>query len=300
MNSHPRKEEPSPSPPIDSTGWPEPDFLREPARETKFGELGRVCRLGLATRGNTRLEPDAVLEAVRRGVNFLNWCGHPDGLSAAVRRMGRQRREVKVAVQLSARTARAARRELDELRGELGTEYLDVVTYYYVEHPDEWEEIVAPEGAAKAVEAARRDGAIRAIGLTSHQRRLAATLASSGRLDCLMIRYNAAHRGAEHEVFPVCQRLGIPVITYTGVRWGALMKPTPDDPLGWVPPRAPAWYRFVLCHPGVCIGLMAPDGTEELNEDLALLDHWRGFNEAEYAALRAHGDRVRRHAGSFP
>jgi predicted aldo/keto reductase-like oxidoreductase len=273
--------------------------LEAPARFASFGTLGRVCRLGLATRGNTHLDPEAVLEAVERGVNFLNWCGHPDGLSEAVRQLGGKRGEVKVAVQLAARTADAARRELDEMREQLGTAHLDVVTYYYVEHAREWEAITARGGAADVVERARHDGAVGAIGLTSHQRPLAAQLVASGRLDALMVRYNAGHRGAENDVFPVCDRAGIPVITYTGTRWGALMKSTPDDPAGWDPPRAPAWYRFVLCHPSVTVGLMAPDGREELREDLEMLECWRGFSETEYAALRAHGDRVRRHGGRF-
>ena len=61
-----------------------------------------------------------------------------------------------------------------------------------------------------------------------------------------MIRYNAAHRGAEREVFPVTDALGLPVIAYTALRWGGLLRPTPDDPPGFVVPPAPAWYRFVL------------------------------------------------------
>lgn len=39
--------------------------------------LGRVCRLGLATRGNGQLTEDSVLEAIAEGINYLNWCGHP-------------------------------------------------------------------------------------------------------------------------------------------------------------------------------------------------------------------------------
>ena len=39
----------------------------------------------------------------------------------------------------------------------------------------------------------------------------------------LMIRYNAAHRGAESDVFPVTDALGTPVVTFTGLRWKDLM-----------------------------------------------------------------------------
>ena len=37
--------------------------------------------------------------------------------------------------------------------------------------------------------------------MTSHTRKLAAEMASSGLLDVIMVRYNAAHRGAEEEIF---------------------------------------------------------------------------------------------------
>jgi len=268
-------------------------------RFARIGPLGDVCRLGLATRGNTRLDADAVLEAVDRGVNYLNWCGHPDGMREAVRSLGSRRGEVFVAVQLESRTAAAARRELRRLCAELNTDYLDVVTYYYVEHPDEWREITSAGGAAEVVEAARHDGRVRAIGLTSHQRPLAAAVAE-GRLDLLMVRYNAAHRGAERDVFPVTAKSSTPVVAFTCLRWGALLQPTPDDPSDFSPPSAVDCYRFTLAHPAVSVALMAPDGVAELRQNLMLLDDWRAPTEAEHRALAAHGARVRRHAGGFP
>ncbi|MBT7100460.1 hypothetical protein HN937_23995, partial [Candidatus Poribacteria bacterium] len=59
-----------------------------------------VCRLGLATRGNTSLDPADVRWAVDRGVNYLNWCGRADGMSDAIRDMGSRRSEVVVAWQM--------------------------------------------------------------------------------------------------------------------------------------------------------------------------------------------------------
>ena len=37
--------------------------------------LPPVTRLGLATRGHNRLNPEDVAWAVDKGVNYLNWCG---------------------------------------------------------------------------------------------------------------------------------------------------------------------------------------------------------------------------------
>src|SRR5207302_4135447 len=98
--------------------------------------------------------------------------------------------------------------------GELGTAYVDVLTFYYLEAAAEWEQIIGPDGALGYCRAAQRDGRVRMLGLTSHQRPLAAEAARSGLLDMLMIRYNAAHRGAETEVFPVTDALGLPVVVY--------------------------------------------------------------------------------------
>lgn len=271
-----------------------------PARHSLFGRLGRVCRLGLATRGNTTLDCDDVLRAIDHGINYLNWCGRPDGMSQAVGRARNRRRELVVATQLQARSADAARRELEAQRRTLGTDYIDVVNYYYVEDPAEWQTIIGPGGAAEAVEEAIDEGTVRAIGLTSHQRALASRWAETRRLDVLMIRYNAAHRGAEQEVFPVARRLGIPVVAYTALRSGALMRSTPDDPPGYCPPGPHQWYRFALCQADITVVLMAPDGPRQLSEDLALLEPWQGIEQQQLIEMCRHGDRVRRYAGQFP
>ncbi|HEY7311845.1 MAG TPA: aldo/keto reductase [Gemmataceae bacterium] len=259
-----------------------------------------VRRLGLATRGNTGLTPEDVAHAVEQGVNFLNWCGAADGLSAFVAGLGRRRAEVPVCVQFEARTAEDARIELEHILAQLRTDFIDVLTFYYVEDRAEWEQIVGPGGALEFCDAARRDGRVCMLGVTSHQRRLAAEMARSGLLDMLMIRYNAAHRGAESEVFPVTAASGLPVVVYTCLRWGALLRPTPDDPSDFVVPAAPAWYRFALQHPAVTVALMAPENRAELDEDLQALHHGEPLPAQEYERLAAHGRRVRRHAGQFP
>jgi predicted aldo/keto reductase-like oxidoreductase len=258
-----------------------------------------VCRLGLATRGNTHPKAEDVEWAMERGINYLNWCGHPDGLSCAIARIGGARKRVVVAAQFEARSARDAEREFASMLDELRTDYIDVLTLYYVESESEWEEIIAPDGAWHYLAEQKRSGRLKMIGLTSHQRPLAAGWAQSGKLDLLMIRYNAAHRGAEHDVFPVACQQGIPVITFTGLRWKALLERTPDEPAGFIPPPAVEWYRFCLANPSVAVALAAPGKRSELEQDLALLDDWRAPDEQAIERLRAHGDQVRKHAGVF-
>jgi aryl-alcohol dehydrogenase-like predicted oxidoreductase len=278
-----------------------PEHLRCPARA--FGKP--ACRLGLAARGDSALTADDVAYALDRGVNFLNWPGQADGpaeadaLCVAVAGLGGRRESVVVCVQFGARTAADAAAELRSVLAALRTDYVDVLTLYYVEEADEWRQLAAPGGAVEYLRAAKRDGAVRRVGVTSHQRTLAAEMARSGLLDVLMVRYNAAHRGAEREVFPVTDPLGVPVIAYTATRWGALMRPTPDDPPGFAVPPAADWYRFVLQSPSVAVTLAAPAGRAELEQDLEVL-RAGPLSADEYARLAGHGERVRRHAGRFP
>jgi aryl-alcohol dehydrogenase-like predicted oxidoreductase len=264
-----------------------------------------VCRLGLASYGGSAITPEDVLYSLGRGVNFLNWAGLAEGPSggdaftAAVASLGPARSSVVVCAQFGARGAANAAEELRSALAALGTDYIDVLTLYYVERPEEWEEVTSPAGALPYLQDARRDGVVRRLGVTSHQRKLAARMAASGLLDLVMVRYNAAHRGAERDVFPVTQSPGLPVIAYTALRWGALLRPTPEDPAGFVVPRAPDWYRFVLQQPAVAVTLAAPRTRAELDEDLQVLGAAGPLGDEEYAALAAHGERVRRNAGSF-
>jgi predicted aldo/keto reductase-like oxidoreductase len=259
-----------------------------------------VCRLGLATRGDGALTVDGVQHALARGVNFLNWPGTDDALAHTIAGLGPRRDEVVVCAQFEARTAAEAARELKRVLETLGTDYIDVLTFYYVERMEEWRQIAGRGGALEYCRGTRRDGAVRRLGLTSHQRPLAAEVARGGELDLLMIRYNAAHRGAEREVFPVSDAKEMPVISYTALRWGALLRPTPDDPPGFVVPDAPSWYRWVLQSPSVAVALMSPHNRVELDEDLSVLDARGPLPPEEFERLAEHGRRVRKHAGGFP
>ncbi len=266
-----------------------------------------VCRLGLASRGDRYgLSADDVLHAIDCGVNFVNWPGEADtpggadGVSDAIATLGTRRESLVVCVQFGARTAGEAAAELRSILAILKTDYIDILTFYYVEQPAEWQALIGHGGALEYCQAAKRDGVVRSLGVTSHQRPLTARMARSGLLDALMIRYNAAHRGAEHEIFPVTDRIGMPVIAYTALRWGALLHPTPADPPGFRLPRAPDWYRFVLQSPSITVTLAAPSSRAELDEDLEVLQSPGLLPATDYARLTEHGDRVRRYGGSFP
>jgi aryl-alcohol dehydrogenase-like predicted oxidoreductase len=268
-----------------------------------------VARLGLASHDGSSLAAGDIHHAFERGVRFFNWSGLAEGFEAAEGRdafrdalatLGARRDDAVLCAQFGARSAEDARRELDALLKALRTEYLDVITLYWVESREEWESLRAPDGALAFCREAKRDGLVRRIGVTSHQRPLASEMARSGELDALMVRYNAAHRGAERDVFPVAEERHVPIISFTATRWNALMRRTPEEPRGFEAPRAPEWYRFALQQPAVSVVLCAPHSRAELDEDLSVLETAGPLAPDEYARLAEHGAQVRKHASAFP
>ena len=272
----------------------------------KYAHFGpgmpKVCRLGLATRGNTHPTVDDIWYAFERGINYWNWCGYDDGMCQAVGELGARRNEVVLATQIgvSGWSRDGMRRELDKALKMLKSDWIDVVTLYYVESEGEWEQITCAGGAIESLQEAKEEGVLKSIGLTTHQRPLAAKWAETGLLDMLMVRYNAAHRGAESEIFPITQRCRLPVVCFTCLRWGALLQATAADPEGFEVPGAAQWYRYVLSNPLVSVALMAPDNRKELESNLALLDNWRELSAQQRTEMEKHGDRVREVAGPFP
>ena len=79
-----------------------------------------------------------------------------------------------------------------------------------------------------------------------------------------------------------------------------MLRGTPDDPPGFIVPKAPDWYRFALQSPSVAVALMSPANRAELEEDLTVLEAPGPLAMEAYERLAAQGTRVRRHAGQFP
>jgi len=106
----------------------------------------------------------------------------------------------------------------------------------------------------------KESGGAKALGISCHDRPMARELVDELGLDALMIRYNAAHRGAEKEIFETLDTAKTGVIAYTATRWGRLLQPVGD--LG--PMSGPECYRFVLSNPSVSTVLCGARSYEEI------------------------------------
>jgi predicted aldo/keto reductase-like oxidoreductase len=187
------------------------------------------------------------------GVRRLIRAGHRDALT--------------LITELGIPTGAFIRRGFEKNARALGVDTIDVVLLGWVQA--RW---YVTGKSWPAMETLRAEGKARAIGFSSHDRVLATRLAREVGADVLMIRYNAAHRGAEREVFDAFGSDRPAIIAYTATRWGMLLEPRPDDgfPKGMT---APECYRFALSHPSVDAVLCAARTPGEIREDVAgLLD----------------------------
>jgi predicted aldo/keto reductase-like oxidoreductase len=254
--------------------------------------LGRtglsVGRLGIAS--EYKAPAAAIEEAFERGCNYFTWGMAVKGFSREMRLAlrniaGKGRRDRLVLGMFTYAhnqffTERLFRKGLKSA----GLDYADVLILgYFSRRPSQ-----------RLIDGARRmkgKGLVRFLGLSSHNRKLIGKLAGEGDFDVYHFRYNAAHRGAETEIFPFLPGEKKPgTVAFTATRWGKLLDPKKMPP-GETPPTAADCYRFVLSNPSVDVCMTGAATVEQMRENFSVLD-CGPMSEEELARMRRIGDHV--------
>jgi aryl-alcohol dehydrogenase-like predicted oxidoreductase len=245
----------------------------------------RVLRMGLAP--SFGIDAGGVDWALDEGgMQYVFWTPRMKAATEPLRRALRRDRErfVVASGPTTAWWSGGIRKAVDRSRTLLDIDQLDVLQIFWLGRTSRWTPAVAAE-----LEALRDEGAVRAIGISIHDRERAAELARTTSLDLLMIRYNAAHPGAEKDIFPHLPESRHTVVAYTATCWRRLLK----RPKGWEGnvPTAGDCYRFCLSSPHIDVVLTGPKTVAQLRENLAALE--RGPMEAdEMAWMRDFGSQA--------
>ena len=247
----------------------------------RFGK--RIFRLGLS--GSFSLDEAGCREALER-VQYVFWSPRMRALTPALRDALASDREryVVSAGPLFGYFPGAVRRATEEALRTLGIDQLDVFQLYWLGKMSAFTGAVQEEMVQL-----REEGKVRVLGVSIHDRPRAGKLAEDSILDLLMIRYNAAHPGAEQDVFPHLPRRHPVVVAYTATAWRKLLR----SPRGWrgKVPTAGDCYRFCLSSPHVDVVLTGPRSAAELRENLAALDKGP-LSRQEMEEIRAFGSAV--------
>jgi aryl-alcohol dehydrogenase-like predicted oxidoreductase len=253
-----------------------------------LGRTGRpVFRLGLSA--SYRPGRETVFRAVDDGVNYFFAYGFDSQMVKALREVMKTKRE-KIVLATGAYnyvfSYSSPRKSLEKRLRQFGTEYLDVLMFLGVMKPKE-----LPPRVLDEMMKLREEGKARWIGISTHDRKFAGQLAREGLLDVLMIRYNAAHRGAETDIFPHLTAHNPGIVSYTSTRWTRLLSRPKGWPADQPVPTAGMAYRFVLNNPTVGVVLTAPRSLAEFNENIAAVRKGE-LGDEEMAFMRRFGDAV--------
>jgi len=254
-----------------------------------LGRTGlKVGRLGIAS--GYGAPASAIEEAFERGSNYFTWGtvikGYNPQMREALKNIvakGQRDRLVLAAITYAHNnffTERKLRRGLKSA----GLERADVLILGYFSRRVPRRLI---DGALKL----KDKGLVRFIGLSSHNRRLLGELGKEGEFDVLHFRYNAAHRGAEKDLFPLLggeRRPG--TAAFTATRWGQLLNPKKMPP-GEKPATAADCYRFVLSHPAVDVCMSGAKTVDQMRENLTVYEKGP-MSEDELFRMRRIGDHV--------
>ena len=252
----------------------------------------RVFRLGLATHygiGGEDLE-----WALEQGVNYIFWTPTARRVTKSLKAALKRDRESLVLASgpTTAYFGGGIRRGCERLLKKLEIDYLDVFQLFWLGRTSAW-----TASTIDALISLRDSGMVRAIGASMHDRKRAGKMVEDSPLDMLMIRYNAAHPGAEQDVFPYLSKRRPAIVAYTATRWGGLLK----RQKGWdgAVMTAGDCYRFCLSNPHVDLVLTGPKNRQQLQENLHHLREKGPLSEEEMHWIREFGQVVHQASSRF-
>ena len=246
----------------------------------EVGRLGVSCGYGAPTA--------ALEEAFEKGCNYFYFGSlRRSNMANAMKNISArgQRDKLVAVIQVYNRVAGMMAGSVARGLRKAGLDYADVLLLG-------WHNSLPSPRILEAARKLKESGTVRFLAMSGHHRPAFPVVAERGIFDIFHIRYNAAHRGAETDVFPKLPQDGRPgIVTYTATRWGKLLKPGKMPP-GEQPPRGSDCYRFVLSNPDVDVCMTGPKNRAQMQEALRTLE--RGpLSEEEMAWMRRVGDHVR-------
>jgi aryl-alcohol dehydrogenase-like predicted oxidoreductase len=163
----------------------------------------------------------AARAAVDAGITFFDTApGYGDGLSE--QRLGKGleglRERVVVATKVGPDAMRAAgvAASVERSLGHLRTDYIDLIQIHWPSREVPIEETMG------ALESLKRQGKVRAVGISNFGPLDLEAVAAVGTPTTNQLPYSLLSRAIEYEIVPACARAGVGVLCYSPLLWGLL------------------------------------------------------------------------------
>jgi len=178
----------------------------------------------------TQQEADRTLELLLQyGVNHIDVASsYGDAELRIAPWLAQYRSQFYVATKADARTVQAAKEELHRSLERMGIDYVDLWQLHSLADPIEWDTALSPGGAIDAAIEARKQGLVRAIGVTGHGLQIAATLRRSLErfdFDTVLLPYNYLtmqnpyYAENFHALLSTCQQRNVAVQTIKSIAY---------------------------------------------------------------------------------
>lgn len=217
---------------------------------------------------------EVLIAALDAGINFIDTArAYTDSEAKIGRYISSRRSEYYLATKTMGRTKAAVAQDIDISLANMQTEYIDIYQLHNVKTEEEWQAVMAPDGALAALKEAKAAGKIRYIGITGHNLDMLIRAVKTGEFDTVQVPFNCVEQRAMTDLFPLARSLDVGII---------VMKPLGGGLLSEVDLA----LRFVLQQENV-VAIPGMDKVEHVTENLAPTKNFTPLTAAEMAKLTA-------------
>jgi len=243
-----------------------------------------VSKLGFGGIPIQRLSEDDAVAIVRKcldlGVNFIDTAAAYTNSEERIGKAISRREGLILATKSHARDRKGVEEHLKLSLERLGTDYLDLYQIHGVNDFKTYETVLDPNGPIGVVEAAKKAGQVKHIGLTSHSMDIAKEAVKSGRFETIMFPFNFIADEAASELVPLAREHDVGFIAMKPLAGGMLENTT-------------IAFKYLFQFPDV-VPIPGIQKTHEIEELVQLLTGSPAMTEAEMTEMQ----RIREELGT--
>ncbi len=228
-----------------------------------------------------------VHRAIDLGINYIDTAhGYKEGERKIGLVMAERRDEVYLATKTTSRDYDGMAADIEEGLRRLQTDRIDCVQLHDFKDEDDLLAVTAPDGALKAIEKFRKDGAVRFVGITGHRDpKILAMALQEYPFDTILCSLGAVHAAVRpfyDTIMPVARERGVGVLGMKVMAYGFLKDHAADA------------LRYVMGLHGVSAAVVGMDNIEQVEANVAVARECRPLSETEQSELLSTADRVYR------
>ncbi|MFW5866300.1 MAG: aldo/keto reductase [Armatimonadota bacterium] len=238
--------------------------------------------------------------ALDLGVNFIDTArNYKDSERKIGLGLGHRREDFYLATKTGARDYDGAMADLETSLDQLQMEYIDIWQLHTVSNEEDWQRVMAPDGALKAARQAHDEGVVGHVSITIHRAHSVMRKAiDSGEFETIMLCFNPLDSEDVAEILPLAKQADMGTIIMKALSGGQLVYPKEERQagLGGEDALVAGSLRWVLSNPHVDIVIPGMKTVQEVEENVALMHPVEPLSDAEREELL---DRIAAFGGSY-